>query len=269
LLAGQQRPSHARELYAAAGWSLTVLAWMSVDLARPDAAEDHARAAWLCAQHAEHDGLRAWVRATQHTAAFWQDDFGRAAEYAADGLQYATGSAALFLASAYALDLARSGQQELASKALQQAWEVAKTAETQGDELGGPFSCSLDRASGFWSDTQLTLGVADAALEHADHAVTAFESIPLVQRNWGSERMARLQQVRAHLALGQLDGAELALAPVLDTAPEPRVRPLLVRMSDVYTAAAATRHASDPIVTRIQSEVRTFQQAATSQELAP
>jgi transcriptional regulator with XRE-family HTH domain len=269
LLAGQQRPSHARELYAAAGWSLTVLAWMSVDLGRPDAAKDHARAAWLCAQRAEHDSLRAWVRATQHTTAFWQDDFGRAAQYAADGSQYATGSVALFLASAYALDLARNGQQERASKALRQAWQVAETAETQGDELGGPFSCSLDRAGGLWSDTQLTLSVADAALEHADRAVAAFESIPPTQRNWGSERMVRLQQVRAHLALGQLDGAELALAPVLDTAPEHRVRPLLVRMNDVYTAAAATRHASDPIVTRIQSEVRAFQQAAATQELAP
>lgn len=64
LLSGQQRPSHARELYAAAGWTLTVLAWMSVDLGRPDAAEDHARAAWLCAERAEHNGLRGWVRAT-------------------------------------------------------------------------------------------------------------------------------------------------------------------------------------------------------------
>jgi transcriptional regulator with XRE-family HTH domain len=90
LLAGQHRPSHARDLYAAAGWSLTVLAWMSVDLGRPDAAEDHARAAWLCADRAEHDGLRAWVRATQHTAARWQADYTQAAEYAVDGLQYAT-----------------------------------------------------------------------------------------------------------------------------------------------------------------------------------
>lgn len=269
LLAGHQRPSHARELYAAAGWSLTVLAWMSVDLGRPDAAEDHARTAWLCAERAEHDGLRAWVRATQHTAAFWQNDFAQAAEHAADGLQYATGSAALFLASAYSLDLARSGQDEQARDALRHAWEVAERAEQQGDELGGPFSCNLDRASGFWSDTQLTLGAADAALEHADRAVAAFEAIAPAQRNWGSERMVRMQQVRAHLALGQLDAAELALTPVLDTAPEHRVRPLLVRMNDVYAEAAATRHASDPITSRIQSEVRAFQRAAATQELAP
>jgi hypothetical protein len=114
---------------------------MSVDLSRPDAAEDHTAAAWLCAERADHDGLRAWVRATQHQAARWQDDFGRAAEYAADGLRYATGTAALILASAYAMDLARSGQHEQAWDALRQAWAVAETADPTQDELAGPFTC--------------------------------------------------------------------------------------------------------------------------------
>jgi transcriptional regulator with XRE-family HTH domain len=269
LLAGQQRPSHARDLYAAAGWSLTMLAWMSVDLGRPDAAEDHARAAWLCAERAEHDGLRAWVRATQHTAAFWQDDFNKAAEYAADGLQYVTGSAALFLTSANALDLARSGQDEQAWEALRQAWARAEAVEPTDDELVGPFTCSFDRASGLWSDTQLTLGAAEAALEHAERAVSVFDALPPARRNWGSERMVRLQKVRAHLALGQLDGAELALAPVLDTAPEHRVRPLLVRMNDVYTAARTARYANEPIAARIRSDVLAFQQAATTRKLVP
>lgn len=270
LLTGQHRPRLARELYAAAGWSLTVLAWMSVDLGRPDAAEDHARAAWLCAERAEHDGLRAWVRATQHTTAFWQDDFAQAAGYAADGLQYASGgSAALLLTSAYAVDLAHCGQDEPAWEALRQAWVVAESAEPTEDQLAGPLSCSVDRAGGFWSDAQLTLGAADAALVHADRAVAAFETVPPQQRNWGSERMVRLQQVRAHLALGQLDGAETTIAPVLETAPEHRMRPLLMRMNDVYTEAATSRYLSDPIAVRIRSEVLAFQQAATTRELAP
>ncbi len=45
LLAGRQGPRCARDLYALTGWSLALLAWMSVDLGWPDAAEDHARAA--------------------------------------------------------------------------------------------------------------------------------------------------------------------------------------------------------------------------------
>src|SRR5882672_9822807 len=70
-----------------------------------------------------------------------------------------------------------------------------------------------------WADTQLILGAADAALEHADRAVAATR---LVQ---GSGHMVHVDKARAHLALGQLDGAELALAPALDIAPEYRVRP--------------------------------------------
>jgi len=260
LLDGRHRPGRARDLYAAAGWSLTVLAWMSVDLGRPDAGEDHARTAWLCAERAEHDGLRAWVRATQHTAAFWQDDFGRAAQYAADGSRYATGSAALFLASAYALDLARSGQDEPAWEALRQAQQCAETVEQSGDALAGPFTCGFDRANGFWSDTQLALGVAHAALDEANRAVAAFEAQPLEQRNQGSERMARLQQVRGHMALGQLHDAEEALMPILDTAPEHRMRPLLVRMNDVYTSAAKPEHRHESIAKRIRDATTTFQQ---------
>ncbi|MEV0681695.1 hypothetical protein AB0I60_34755 [Actinosynnema sp. NPDC050436] len=111
LLTGRQAPQHTRELYAAAGWSLTMLSWISVDLGRPDAAEDHARAAWMCAERSDHNPLRAWVRATQHTAAFWRSDYTTAARYAADGLRYGgTGTAEVFLSSALALDLARAAQ---------------------------------------------------------------------------------------------------------------------------------------------------------------
>jgi hypothetical protein len=171
LLEGQHRPSYARDLYAVAGWSLTFLAWLSLDFDRPGAAEDHARAAWLYAERAEHDGLRAWVRASQTAAAFWQDDFNRAAQYTADGLRNATGTAALLLASAHATNLAHADQDEQAWEALRRAQQFAETADASSDELGGLFTCSVDRASGFWSETHLQLGAADLALEQADQGV--------------------------------------------------------------------------------------------------
>lgn len=75
------------------------------------------------------------------------------------------------------------------------------------DELAGPFTCSVDRAGGFWSDVYLALGQPTDALAEADGAVAVFERVPTEWRNPGSERMARVQQVRAHVALSQLDGA--------------------------------------------------------------
>jgi hypothetical protein len=259
LLSGHQDPRHARDMYAAAGWSLTVLAWMSVDLGHPDAAEQHARAAWLCADRAEHNGLRAWVRATQHTAAFWQDDFAGAAEYAADGLRYGgTGTAELYLSTALAMDLAHAGDAENATAALRRAQDIAETAERDADELSGPFTCSTDRAGSLWSDTRLALGAAGEALAFADRAVARFEAAPAEARNVGSERMARLQQVKAHLALRDHAAAEEALAPVLATAPQHRVRPLLQRVAEVGAFVAEPARAADPIGKRIHAAAIDF-----------
>lgn len=268
LLSGHQDPRQTRELYAAAGWSLTVLAWMSVDLGRPDAAEQHARTAWLRAERADYNALRAWVRATQHTAAFWQDDYTTAADYAADGLRYAgTGTAELFLSSALALDLAHAGHTDQATAALIQAQRVADTAQRAEDELAGPFTCKVDRAGLLWSDTQLALGEADHALDFANHAVAAFEATPPDQRNLGSERMTRLQQVKAHLVLGDLDNAENALAPVLDTAPQHRVRPLLRRMAEAGALVATTDQPTSPIRRRIRDTVTDFHRDTVVKEL--
>jgi hypothetical protein len=267
LLAGQQRPSHTRDLYAVAGWSLTMLAWISTDIDRPDAAEDHTRAAWLCAERADHNGLRGWVRCTQAFGAYWQDDFAQAAEIAASGLEHATGTARLWLTSAYAQFLARIGQDEPAWAALRQAWQMAEGVDQADDELVGPFTCGPDRATGYWANTELWLGAAEAALDQADRSVAAFEAVPREQRNWGSERMTHLNKARAHIILGQLDGAELALAPVFNTAREHRTRPVVGRMNDVQAALAASSHATDPIASRMRYDLQAFQHDATAREL--
>ncbi|CRK61809.1 Tetratricopeptide TPR_4 [Alloactinosynnema sp. L-07] len=256
LLDGRQRPDQTRDLYAAAGWSLTLLAWMTTDLGRPDIAEAHCRTAWACAENADHDGLRAWVRATQHTAAFWQNDHQRAARYAADGLAYATGSARTFLASAYALDTARLGRTADAREALVVAQRAADASDPTRDDLAGPFTCRAERAAGFWSDVALSLGQPEITAEHADAAVARLHTLPAEARNPGSERMIRLQQVKARLALGELDGAADALAPVMATAPEHRVRPLMARLAEVGAASAA--FPGERIAQRIGSEVAEF-----------
>jgi len=254
LLAGRQPPKQSRDLYAAGGWAITLLAWMSVDLGRPDVAESHTRTAWACAEAADHDELRAWIRATQHTAAFWQDDFARAAAHARDGLQYASGTSALFLASAVAVDLARAGRTEDARRALDAAKRL--TVEATGSEPGGPFLCTPERAEGIWSDAHLALGEARHTAAHADRGVSLFEASPHVLRNLGSERMVRLQQAKARLALGQLDGAVEALDPVLSTPLEYRVRPLIHRIGEV--AALTTPYARDPVARTLRERIRDF-----------
>ena len=256
LLTGRQPPNQTRDLYAAAGWALTVLAWMSVDLGRPDVAESHTRTAWACAEAADHDELRAWVRATQHTASFWQDDFARAAEYAEDGLQYAGGTSALFLSSVVAVDFARTGRIDAARDAL----SIAKrTVINPGVlELGGPFLCTPERAEGIWSDAHLALGEAQYTLDHADRGVELFEAAPHALRNYGSERMVRLQQVKARLEVGELDGAVEALSSVLATPTEYRVRPLIHRISEVAAITRTERYAAEVKARAMHEGIREF-----------
>ncbi|MFK4087205.1 hypothetical protein ACI2LF_24070 [Kribbella sp. NPDC020789] len=238
LLEGRQRPAQTRQLYAAAGWALTLLAWMTVDLGRPDIAETHARSARVCADNADLDGLRAWVCATQHTAAFWQDDFARAAEYAAEGRQYAEGSAALYLASAEAMDLSRCHQLARAQEVLDEARHLAERFQPSFDEVGGPFQCTVGRAAGLWADTHFGLNEPTEALALTLDGLSVFDRTPVAERNAGSERMVRLQLAKAHLMLGEPDGAAEALQPVLETPPEHRVRPLLRRVGEVAELAA-------------------------------
>src|SRR5262249_49856704 len=92
--------------------------------------------------------------------------------------------------------------------------------------------------------------------EHADRSVARFEATAEAQRNPGSERMARLQQVQARLVLGELEGATEALVPVLSTAPEHRVRPLLQRLSEVGVAVSHFQH--EPLAARMLEGITEF-----------
>ena len=185
------------------------------------------------------------------------------------GLRYtSTGSATTLLASALAVDLAKADQVDDARAALDRARTAAEIGDQAGDELTGPFTCSVGRASGFWSNVHLALGQPADALTEADCAVAASERAPIDRRNHGSERMVRLQQVQAHLALGQYDGAAEALTPVLrDTPPEHRVRPLLQRLDEVHTQSLTCEQPREPILCTMREAITDFRRQAVVAEL--
>lgn len=262
LLDQRGAPKLTGELYTAAGWSLVLLAWMSVDHGEPQLAEQHARAAWTCAERADDNPLRAWVRATQHTTAYWSGHHLRAARYAEHGLRLPdTGTAAVFLAGALALDLARAGDHDEARAALLAARRTAEQAVPLEQELHGPFTCPPERAAALWSDTELALGDARDALASADRAVLTQSGRPAEQINAGSLRMTQLLQVQAHLLLGDPSAARQALAPVLDTPPEHRARPLLLRVDDITATTAAMRAPEDPAVLALRRDLRELRAA--------
>ena len=61
----------ARQLYLLGGILGGLLAKASHDTADPQAALTQSRTAYLCADQADHDGLRAWVRGLQSLITYW------------------------------------------------------------------------------------------------------------------------------------------------------------------------------------------------------
>jgi hypothetical protein len=88
LLEGRQYPEQSRELYLVAGMLCGVLANASFDLGWLPAAETQARTAFLCAELAGSNALRAWVRGTQSLVAYWDKRPRAAVELAMDGWRY-------------------------------------------------------------------------------------------------------------------------------------------------------------------------------------
>jgi len=71
LLEQRQRPQHARQMYFLGSVVGGMLAKASHDLSEPHAAMAQARTAYLCADNADHDGLRAWLRGLQSLVSYW------------------------------------------------------------------------------------------------------------------------------------------------------------------------------------------------------
>ncbi|MBY8856575.1 hypothetical protein K7711_08815 [Nocardia sp. CA2R105] len=248
LLQGRQRPSQAAELYGIAGWSMTILGWMTTDLGRADIADRHLRAAWALADNADDDELRGWICAARNTSASWRGDYHSAVEAATDGLGYVgAGTASLISASALAIDQARVGNAAGSSAALELALETAaRLAETpQPDTLAGPFTCSFERAGGYWADAALLNGDAGQSIEYAATAVQGFQQTAPALRNLGSERMVRCQQIKAYLTLGDVDMAAAHLGEVVAMTPsEHRMGPLVQRVDEIAELARATSRTS-------------------------
>ncbi|MDQ3154127.1 MAG: hypothetical protein M3R63_21230, partial [Actinomycetota bacterium] len=138
LLEGRQYPEQSRELYLVAGVLCGVLANASFDLGWLPAAETQARTAFLCAELAGNNALRAWVRGTQSLVAYWDERPRAAVELAADGWRYVpeTGTAWVRLAAIEARAHARLRDQRGTENALARA-EQAREEVRGPDDPGG------------------------------------------------------------------------------------------------------------------------------------
>ena len=252
LLEGHQHPRQAAELYAAAGYLCTLLAWMSSDLGKLDDADTQGRAAWLCAELAGHDDLRAWVLSTRSKVAMWDGRMRDAIAHAQRGATYrTTGTVGVLLACQEADAWSQLGAARQARDALNLAAAARQNVQVP-DSVGGLLSCPGARHLNYSSAVHLRLGDAATALQEVEHALAS------PSHSYGTTAQMHIAQATAHLNLGALDGARAALRPVFALPADQRLAPLTSRLREVAAALARSPAADTRAAADLQAEIEAF-----------
>ena len=257
-LQGRQRPDQTRDLYLIAAQVCGMLAWMSGDLGYQRAAQAHAWTAWVCAEQADHDGARAWVRATQSKLAYWDSRHVESAQLAEDGLRWAApGSVPALLASQMARALARAGRPGDAGLALARARAERDRAAGE-DEVGGAFGLTDAQYHYLAGSTQLWRHDPAQAISESAQAVELFQARRPGQPHYGPEALTRIDQACAYLQQEDLDAAHAALRPVLGLLPDLRME-LVTQNLGLARQALAQPAFHDAVLAReLQEESETY-----------
>ncbi|MFF5264647.1 hypothetical protein ACFY4C_37465 [Actinomadura viridis] len=258
LLRGRQNPKHTRDLYLLGAQSSTLLAWMTGDLGNYLAAGDHASAAWTCAQVADHNGARTWVRATQSKLAYWSGDYVESARLAADGLTYPRQDAAgVLLTLLEARANARIGRVGDADSALAH-WREEREQIPGPDQIGGVLGVSEAQQHYLAGSAYLELRQPVDALAATTRAIKSFEATQTEQRFYGAEILARIDAVRAHLQGGELDGAAQEIPAVLAVDPDQRLDTFVQALDQVRRCLAHPRYRSSPTAQQLQEGIEDY-----------
>ncbi|MEU3984431.1 helix-turn-helix transcriptional regulator [Streptomyces sp. NPDC026672] len=246
LLGGHQHPHQARELYTISGYLCSLLAWMSSDLGHIAEAETQSETAWLCAELARSDTLRAWILSVRSKTAFWNGRLDDALQHARRGASYSPcGTVTVLLACQEADAWSQLGAVDEALDALTRA-EAAREAVAGADDIGGLFACTPARQENYAAAAQLRIGRPTDALESADRALCLINAQPV--RAYGTVAQIHISRAAAHLHLAELDGAYEALRPVLTLSPDRRLAPVTDRLMQLGAGLGQIRVAGRAVV---------------------
>jgi hypothetical protein len=268
LLEGRQYPRQSQRLYVVAGRACGLLAWMSGDVGRTAEADTQARTGWLCAELADDEGLRAWIRATQSKSAYWDGRIRDSARLAEAGLAHqATDSVRTLLSSLAARAWARLGRAQDAHAALARAAEERERL-TEPDEVGGLYGFSEAQQSYLAGSTYLWLQESVEALRAADRAVWLYEIGNPEERFYGAETIALIDAASAHLQSDELDGTADKLSPVLRLPPQQRLETFTLRLGEMRAGLQRNRYVGSRVAIDLQRQIDDFRSGAISQYLS-
>ncbi|WAU78346.1 hypothetical protein O1Q96_00410 (plasmid) [Streptomyces sp. Qhu-G9] len=246
LLEQQRRPTQARQLYFLAGVTGGLLAKASHDLADPYAALTQARTAFVCADNADHNGLRAWIRGIQSLVSYWAGRTRESVKYAQSGAAFAPNStASVWLPVSEARAWAALGNANATRAAIERAetaWDSVE--EDEVDELGG--LCTFGRTRQIYYAAEALSWLPSqtaAAADYAARAVTAYEDTSSPEWAFGDQAGSRSALAITRIRTGELEGATEAIQPMLELVPEQRINGIVHCAQRVHRALGESPHA--------------------------
>ena len=261
LLESRQRPEHLRQLYFLGGVTGGLLAKASHDLGNPHAALTQARTAFLCADNADHHGLRAWVRGLQSLVSYWAGNPHDSVRYAQLGAGYAAqanSTTSVWLPVSEARAWAALGNPEATRAALERAEEAWNSVRNDDlDDMGGLCTFGRNRQLYYAADALAWLpGEVDQAERYSSQAVDAYNDQNHPEWAFGDAAGSHAAMAITRIVNGELDGAADAIAPVLGLPTERRINGVVHSARRVHQALRQSGRADD--ARDLQEEIETF-----------
>ncbi|MYW02519.1 XRE family transcriptional regulator [Streptomyces sp. SID3343] len=266
---GRVKPLQARDLYLMAAITSGMLAKASHDAGDVHAALTQARTAYVCADNADHQAMRAWVRGLQSLVTYWAGRTEDAARYAALGsaiLPEGAGTTGVWLSclSARAHAILRDG--EAARAAIDRADRLRERVDLDDlDGIGGLFTFGEARQIYYAGEALVHLDPADQRAEATARAsVQAYRAVEREEWAFGDEAGAATNLALAQIAGGELDGAVEAVRPVLDLPAVNRNFGIVQSMRRVRAALLDTEQRRSPVASQLRDEIEDYEVTTTA-----
>lgn len=265
LTEASSHPARMRDLYFLGGVVSGLLAEANEDLGNFSASRIHGRTAYICADNADNDALRAWARFQQMNTAYWSgapEEVIRLARLSPELPGRVTGAGGSRLLALEARAWGALGNAPAAETAIGRSLASRERAvPDEIDELGGHVAYPLWRQ--LWHNANALIWLPEHAARaesNATEALLAYESGDLGERSYIPEACCRGDLATARILSGELDGAREAIATVLELPPGQRAESIRTSLLRVHSALRTSRYGQLPAARTMRLEIEEFSQ---------
>ena len=262
-------PGEQADLYFLLGCINELMGLTANRLGYPDAAEELIRAGWAYANAIDHNPLRGMLRARLSYVMYWRGWYSESRDLAADGLRYASqGLVGANLHLEHARALARLGDPDAARREVGLAHAARETDYSDGlFEIGGEeFALSRAATCSMAGGALAEVGDGREAAGELETAISLYDAGPGPGEQHGvaGKALAGADLAVVRVRSGALDGAVVALEPVLILPPAQRVSTLTARLARVRNELAAPVFRGSPQARDLGDQIEEFGREAVT-----